>query len=361
MTLAREGDAAGSFDVVVVGSGIVGAMTVWQLSRRGVSTALVAPAAPARSATEASSGIVRCYESTPRMRELSRRSFDLVWGTGGTTASKWGFEPVGSLILFPEAEVGRCEEAASELAGAGTVCEIITGRRLGRRFPSLDGSDVGAGLWEPHAGVADPQRSVRSALRQAVGNGACVITDRVVELLVDSAGAVAGVATPSTAVAARAVVLAAGCGSLELLPALRRHTRTKRIRSAWFSWNDGPLPAVVHESAGLWARPSSDGRAVLVGRNTQDWDAEPVALEELAAPDVAEIAAGWAATWPSLVAGSYLAGRSATDLFSEEGPILGAWHETPGLVVAVGWSGAGFKTAPAAGEAAASASIELLG
>jgi glycine/D-amino acid oxidase-like deaminating enzyme len=45
-----------------------------------------------------------------------------------------------------------------------------------------------------------------------------------------------------------------------------------------------------------------------------------------------------------------LTGRFGTDLYVPGGPLLGVLPGTPPVAVAAGWSGGGFKTAPAAGE-----------
>lgn len=49
------------------------------------------------------------------------------------------------------------------------------------------------------------------------------------------------------------------------------------------------------------------------------------------------------------------------DLYGAHGPILGPLPGAPRVVVAAGWSGAGFKTAPAAAERAANAALAALG
>ncbi|MET4921898.1 hypothetical protein P3L51_05960 [Streptomyces sp. PSRA5] len=70
---------------------------------------------------------------------------------------------------------------------------------------------------------------------------------------------------------------------------------------------------------------------------------------------------GLAPRLPFLAEAGLLTGSSGTDLFVDGGlPALGALPGLPHTVVAAGWSGAGFKTAPAAARRAATAAVRLL-
>ena len=90
-----------SFDVVVIGGGVIGCATAWELSRAGASVAVVEKGALASGSTGRSSAIVRQHysnEVTARMALHGLRVFqDFDERVGG----ECGFNPVGFLVLVP--------------------------------------------------------------------------------------------------------------------------------------------------------------------------------------------------------------------------------------------------------------------
>ena len=80
----------------------------------------------------------------------------------------------------------------------------------------------------------------------------------------------------------------------------------------------------------------------------------------LTAEQVGHIRAGAIHRWPWLAGAEYLGGRFGTDLYGTLGPALGVMCADLPIVAAGVFSGGGIKSAPAAGERAASAVIRLL-
>lgn len=166
-----------------------------------------------------------------------------------------------------------------------------------------------------------------------------------------------------TEVHAEVVLVAAGIASPGLLGdrwPTDRPARTKHIRYAIFNRGDRRLPTIVDAATGAWARPDGlDG--MLAGYPAEEWDLPPTPT---AVPDerqVQWIRDGVSPLLPFLAEAKLLTGSSGTDLFVAGGPALGPLPGLPRAVVAAGWSGAGFKTSPAAAHRAAEAAAQLLG
>jgi glycine/D-amino acid oxidase-like deaminating enzyme len=163
-------------------------------------------------------------------------------------------------------------------------------------------------------------------------------------------------------ISAKVVVVAAGCGSAEMLgdrwpPG--QAPRTRRIRYALVDAGTHSLPSIVDLTTGIWGRP--DGRCgFLVGRPTQEWDVPVLAGHGLTGAQVDWIRAGVRRRLPFLATADVLTSRFGTDLYVPGGPLLGVVRGAPLTVVAAGWSGGGFKTAAAAGEHSAAAALELV-
>jgi sarcosine oxidase subunit beta len=150
------------------------------------------------------------------------------------------------------------------------------------------------------------------------------------------------------------VVLAAGAWSVPLAGSagVRLPIRPARVRVALFE-RPYELPthlALIDTTEGFYARPAAE-RATLVGsRDSLEWVDDPDAPTP--EPDGAftvEALRKLAPRLPALADAPYRSGRSGIlDMTPDGRPILGP-AGPEGLLLAAGWSGTGFKKAPAVG------------
>ncbi|MFE5486096.1 FAD-dependent oxidoreductase [Streptomyces sp. NPDC056527] len=361
-----------AYDVIVVGAGVVGAATAAVLARQGARVALVAPMDGRRDhATAWSGGLVRAFEADPYLRGLALRSHQLAWGPAALVPGPYGFVPTGSLVLCGEADLDQAEKGVAELNGAGVPAELLEPGMVRERFPGLAVDGVSAAVWEPEGGYADPPRTARVYRDRALAHGARLLPARVRELVAPpGADRVRVLLEPGGPVEALAVVLAAGSGT----GAIAGHRlsgsdagRTKSIRYGFFHHPDtAGLPTVVDMVTGVWGRPQITGEAAggyMAGRPVDEWDVPAGGEDTLTDEHVAYIRQGAAARWPWLAdpATRFLGGRQGVDLYTPHSlPHLGRERSDSRIVLATGWSGAGFKTAPAAAELAAAEALDVL-
>lgn len=194
-------------DVVVVGAGIVGCATAWELARRGVAVTLLDRGVVSGGTTGLGEGnvLVSDKDAGPELElaVLGRRLYDEleeVVGAAGRIRRK------GALIVHPDAETWAAEPARAErLRAAGVECELIDGARVRELEPHLTGALHGA-LRVPGDLQCDPRAIARALAREAEALGATVRTGaeatRVQGNGVDLTG--------GERIAADAVVLAAG-------------------------------------------------------------------------------------------------------------------------------------------------------
>ncbi|WP_426364555.1 FAD-dependent oxidoreductase [Streptomyces sp. E-08] len=368
-TAGRHGRA---YDVIVVGAGVVGSATASALARHGARVALVAPMDGRQDhATAWSGGLVRSFEADPYLRGLALRSHHLAWGPAALAPGPYGFMTTGSLVLCGDADLEQAEKGVAELNGAGVPAELLDPGVLGSRFPGLSVDGVTAAVWEPEAGYADPPRTARVYRDRALAHGARLLPARVRELdAPPGADRVRVLLEPGGPVEARAVVLAAGGGTGEIGGHRLSGAgagRTKSIRYGFFHHPaTAGLPTVVDMVSGVWGRPQLSGEAAggyMAGRPVDEWDVVPGGEPTLTDAHVAYIREGAAARWPWLAdpATRFLGGRQGVDLYTPHSrPHLGRERSDSRIVLATGWSGAGFKTAPAAAELAATEALDVL-
>lgn len=165
--------------IVVVGLGAWGAMTLWQLAKRGLNPIGVDRYGRGHS-LGASHGGSRMFRITclehPGLVPLARRSAELWADLGRETG-----EPVlrtdgGLLVGTPDSMVvGGTLAAARE---HGIAVQRLGPAELSERFPQHTGlADGDIGVWEPSAGLLRPEIAIRGALGAAEKAGARVLTD----------------------------------------------------------------------------------------------------------------------------------------------------------------------------------------
>ncbi|GGT89276.1 FAD-dependent oxidoreductase [Actinomadura citrea] len=164
---------------VVVGAGLVGAATAWQLARRGHEVTVLERRTPANAegSSHGSARILRYGYADPfyvqmvvdarrEWRELERLSGErLVTRTGSLDAGA---------ARDPAA-------LAAVLARVGVEHELLTAAEAAARWPQFRFGDGGGDvLWHPAAGVVDAEAAVEAMLRLARAEGARVETGRPV-------------------------------------------------------------------------------------------------------------------------------------------------------------------------------------
>lgn len=343
-------------DVIVVGAGVIGASVAFHLAERGVDTLLVDREGPAGGPTARSGSLIRAHYPTALEGDLAWESltgyFEL-WGErvgGGCGFTRTGFAHVAG------------EENAQALAAnvamlreeVGVETEEITPDRLKDIDPSINPEGLSAVAYEPRGGYADPVATTISFLQAAQRQGARFERRRVTEIM-ENEDKVYGVQTETGPLAAKTVVLAAGIWSV---PLSRKVGLELPIEPAqvWVALMKRPytLPqhlAVLDSKINVYVRPAGENCTLFGKRRSElEWLESPEECPDEVGLDEVEEARGRAGIRiPALAGSPYLSNRAGVlDMTPDGRPILGP--EGPeGLYLATGWSGTGFKKAPAAG------------
>jgi sarcosine oxidase len=148
-------------DVAVVGAGLMGAATAGALRRRGAAVALFEARAPGHRAgsSHGSARIFRRVYPDPLYVELSGRAREL-WRELEAAAGVTLITPTGGIDHGPGRDPVRL---AAVLHAAGVPAQLLTPAEAGARWPGqVFDSPV---LFQPDAGVLDPDRAVATMLR----------------------------------------------------------------------------------------------------------------------------------------------------------------------------------------------------
>ena len=347
-------------DVVVVGGGCTGASIAFHLAERGVGrVVLLEKGALASGPTGRSTAIVRQHysnEVTARMARDSLRVFQR-WSDriGGTC----GFVQTGFLVGVRESERAALEGNVALQQAVGIDVRIVGGDELRRLEPELFTEDLAAAAWEPEAGYCDPVSTTTSLAEAARARGARIVQGREVARIRVESGRVAGVDTAAGPIAAPAVVTAAGPWAQRLAGAVgvelpiepSRHPVCAFRRPADFARGPMIYADFVHQ---FYLRPEI-GDLCLVG------SIDPAAAGNLADPDrydegvgietITDFGERASRRYPALERGFSRGGWAGIyDVTPDWHPVIDAVPEIPGLFVAAGFSGHGFKLCPAVGD-----------
>lgn len=357
-----------SYDVIVVGGGVVGASIAFHLSKLGSGRfALVERGELCAGGTARSCAICRTHYSIRSNTELAVSSLEMFKNFQEELEdpeADSGFVNSGYLILAPPGAVAEAlGKNLEQQAEAGANTEQISALETIERHPWLRiGDDVAAIGFEPESGYADPYLTTSSFARAARNLGVDVRTHLSVQRILLRGSKVVGVRTEDGDIAAGVVVSAVGPWTQPLiadtglrlpLEVSRHSVLTFRVSEPY----EPELPVVkdLTTENKMYFRPSS-GNVVLVGSGDHGdpiGDADQMdenvgmAFVELQGAQLAsrmppfehaELTASWV--------GPY-------DVTPDWNPVLGPAGDIDGLHLAFGFSGHGFKLAPAVGRALA--------
>ncbi|MDN3027497.1 FAD-dependent oxidoreductase [Streptomyces sp. S.PB5] len=158
--------------IAVVGAGLMGAATAWELARRGREVTLIEAyeIGHKHGSSHGSSRIFRRVYGDELYVELTGRAHEL-WRELELDSSTPLLRTTGGLDFG----AGRDPEGLSDVLGeAGVRCELLGAEAASERWPYIifDGQV----LYQPDAGVIDADRTVAACVRRAVELGADVWT-----------------------------------------------------------------------------------------------------------------------------------------------------------------------------------------
>lgn len=234
--------ASYSFDVVIVGAGIIGLTIARQfLLESNLSVAVIDKAVPCSGATGAGQGYIWLVHETPdsdtwqlklRSRNLWKMFAETIQNEGMSPLQVMGWKETGSLLIgrTPE-ETTMLKRRVQLLTEAGVEAKYLSSSDLLLEEPALTVGEGGCAAYVPDDFQFDAQRTVafiEKANRRfgSIGRYAEFYYDPAISLLRSgSSRKVGGVQTlKNTIYSNKAVVIAAGCWSGTLMHDLMRES-----------------------------------------------------------------------------------------------------------------------------------------
>jgi glycine/D-amino acid oxidase-like deaminating enzyme len=350
-------------ETIVIGGGILGATTLWELAREGMEPLLLEAGRFGAAGTGKSAAIVRCHYSNREVVQMAVRSRErlrqlpLHLDCGPVyTRTGWLF------LLDQESALAAAENSIMQDEEGLDSIEVDD---LDEFLPGANGAGLAYALFEPDSGFADPVATTNAYLTAAIRAGARALEHSRVEAIELAGDAVRGVRVDGELVECDSVVLAAGPWSLGLARGIGLELPLEITREQdliFATAPEQPVPCAVSSQADrVYLRPApewGDGH-VLVGRGfPKEYEAvDPDRCDETVDQAFeADVRERVAARLPRLAEMSRVEGRVGLyDVTPDWHPLLGPVEGYEGLHLATGGSGHCFKLGPAIGELVAGA------
>lgn len=349
-------------DIVIIGGGVTGASTAFQLTRRRAGRiVLVERDTIGSGPTARTIGIIRLHYSYEPLIRLAARGLEVFSHFEALTGSTADFTPAAFLLLARPDQLPAVEENVALQQRLGVRTSILTPSEVGRLDPRMRLDDVGGAAYEPDSGYADGYAAAAGFASAARRQGVEILEGTRAERLVVEGGVLRAVVTSRGMFETGQALVAAGAWTPALLATagVRVPIQASRQQVVHLAPPDGfgALEVQIEDiTQGFYARPESHG-TVLAGVLEEE-------AEQIVPPDgysqgtdfefVSRVGTLWAHRFPgaadAAVRGGY---ASIYDVTPDWQPVLGPVPGVRGLHVAAGFSGHGFKLSPALGEALA--------
>jgi sarcosine oxidase subunit beta len=364
--------SCGVVDLLVIGGGITGLSLAVEAARRGLKVALVDPEPFGGVSTQRSGALVRTHYADPLSARLALRGLEMFESFEERYGGPSGFKATGFAYVpeLDEVDSGAFASRIEMLRGLGVETQVLGAPALAALDPSLDISDAGVVAYEPRSGYANPELTTTTLERAVRDTGAALFPGTSAQrLLVGADGRICGAEVRRADGARRTieaanVALCAGAWSARLAGTVDVDLpiQPTAVKLAFVERTVETHLTVIDAPGGIYLRP--DGQAAtLVGRRT--WTDEPLSGPDSELPEVdgdflRESAERLAHRLPSAAGARVMGSRAGMlDMTPDGLPLVGPVDATddgpavPGLWLCCGWSGTGFKTGPAVGEALA--------
>ncbi len=370
-----------TYDVIIIGAGIIGLSTAYQIARRSGSSVLVLEAAATLGAgsSGASSAICRHRYSQDQMVELARDGIRAYrqWAEFTRIDSPRGqYHQDGALWINQEGKAWADDEQA-RLNRLGVEGEVLSDDEITTRFPSLSTCTVPVDLergsthqcyptdgllFEPEAGYFDPVDALFDLLDAARVYQFDIRFSSPVERVLTGGGRATGVVLASgEQIGAGSVINTNGPWCNQILEPLGlaerwplNPTRIQVLHIDRPSNLTGKLPVCCDSAGGVYFREQNRGQQIVLGSARAEDEREtvdPTHYHDWVDDDFkAARLHGFKHRCPDLPDNINVTGYTGLYTVNDTDvhPIVGKC-DIPGLYLANGFSGHGFKLAPAIG------------
>ena len=349
--------SAETADVVIVGGGLEGAAAAWALSQRGITDVVVAERNTVASGmTGKSSGIVRCHYGVSSLAAMATVGLEVFEKAEEIFGHDIGFRQTGYVVGVGEPNVETMRKSLAAQRAVGVQTEEIDAAEVARMWPWADLCPFAAFGWEARGGYGDAYQTAQAFATSARAAGVRLRQGTpVTDLLLDG-DRVTGVRTADgTEISAGTVVVATGVWTRPFLARYGIDVPITVVREQIVMVSPGvdigQVPVFSDLVSLQYVRPEVGGDILFGNSDLSDTtEADPDDYSNRASEEFVDLTVDKVGTrfpgFTDAAIGTSYAG--CYDVTPDWNPVISRTG-IDGLVVAAGFSGHGFKIAPAVG------------
>ena len=346
-------------DVCIVGAGLMGCSTAYQLAKRGADVIVLERAWAGAGSSSGGMGGVRHQFADAEDVALVRASIPVFRELDA-------FQQRGYLFVAEtDAGMAELQAGAGEIRGLGVDVRLVDRQEIADLVPGIRTDDLAGGRLGVEDGYGDPQAVLARFVEEATRLGARIAEAQNVVRIGAKNGHVDVVESTSLHVVATSVLVTCGAWTADALATCGVEAPIwpyrRQIARA------GPFPALaripmtIEWESGLHFRPRGEDQLFSMPNLRRDGALEkaPSARAPAAPLVVDQRALAWTREragrrHPAFVDLAFAESWACYyEMTPDDHPILGPIPEVEGLFVAAGFSGHGFMQSPAVGVAMA--------
>ncbi len=339
--------SAATYDVVVVGAGIVGAACADEFARRGRRVAIIGEDIVGSGATAAGMGHIVVMDDSDAQFALTRYSQQLWQALTSELPDDVEYEQRGTIwVAADEEEMAEVFRKRDSYGQRGVPTEVLDGEALHTLEPNLR-SGLAGGLLVPEDGVLDAPRAALFLARRAEARGAKLLLGTTVaqigkgqvrladgseisaEIIVNATGASAGDLTPGLEIKKRK-------GHLVITEPYHGFVRHQLVELGYLK----SAQSATGDSVAFNVQPRRTGQ-ILIGSSRQ-YGAE---YKEVDSPMLARMLQRAQEYMPGLAQMSTVRARAGFRAATPDKlPLIGPWAGDKSIFLATGHEGLGITT-----------------
>jgi sarcosine oxidase len=356
-----------TFDVAIVGAGVMGAAAACDLAREGASVALVDQSAMPnpRAASVDHSKVFRFAYPDPLYVKLAvdalKRWREIESETATRLLTQTGAMLIGKREPSFETE---CYEALRSL---GLESEKLDSRQASARFPQFNSSAFAFGVYDPSGAILHAETAVRALIGLTRKRGVEIVEgERVIEVKQAAGPRVSIVTESGREIECERAMIASGPWSRKLLPFLERKLTTTRQELVYFeprpeqsnsshlSFDPDNFPIFLELESGFYGFPIHHAGAMKIANHHKGAEVDPDSAENHVGEDFIERCRAFFSEFiPGLADARVREARVCIYNNTPDDDFIIDWHpQLDGVLVVTGFSGHGFKFGPAIGRIA---------
>ncbi len=345
-----------NFDVIIIGAGIMGCATAYELSKRGSNVALLEKDSLGVASSGKSSAIIRQHYSNELTARMALHSLRVFQNFGEQVGGECGFTPTGFVAVVDAKDQAGLEANVALQKRLGIQTEMISTSDLHSLMPALDITDLVSAVYEKESGYADPYLTVTSYATAAKREGTRLFLDTPVTGIRFEGGKVTGVDTPKGQFNAPVVLNSTGAWGAQIaqMAGVTVPINSCRVQVAFFrrpTGHEAPHPVFADFIRATYFRSETGGLTLvgLIDPGEADAVVDPDNFHEGVDDDfVMEAGERLIGRYPAMAQSQVTGGYAALYAITPD------WHAIvdelipgSGLYICAGFSGHGFKLGPA--------------